>query len=75
MNGHEKSDYVTVAAKPANKVAHPAVEQSATALAAAELVEPVICYFTASLAMPSSSRSTSASAAFEASEPCSGGDR
>jgi hypothetical protein len=35
----------------------------------------LICYFTASLAMPSSSRSTSASAAFEASEPCSGGDR
>jgi RNA-directed DNA polymerase len=39
MNGHEKSDSVIVAAKPANKMAHPAVEQSATALSAAEPVE------------------------------------
>src|SRR5215467_13537619 len=35
MHGHEKSDSVIVAAKPANKVARPAVEQSA-----AEPVEP-----------------------------------
>ena len=34
MHGHEKSDSVRVAAKPVNKVARPAVEQSA-----AELVE------------------------------------
>jgi hypothetical protein len=29
MNGHEKSDSVIVAEKPANKAAHSAVEQSA----------------------------------------------
>src|SRR5512132_1084868 len=40
MNGHEKSDSVIVAVKPANKVAHPAVEQSAVGLAAAEPVKP-----------------------------------
>jgi RNA-directed DNA polymerase len=40
MHGHEKSDSVIVAVKPANKAAHPAVEQSAVGLAAAELVEP-----------------------------------
>ncbi len=40
MSGHEKSDFVIVAVKPANKAAHPAVEQSAVGLAAAELVEP-----------------------------------
>ena len=40
MSGHEKSDSVIVAVKPANKAAHPAVEQSAVGLAAAELVEP-----------------------------------
>ena len=40
MHGHEKSDSAIVAVKPANKAAHPAVEQSAVGLAAAELVEP-----------------------------------
>src|SRR5215211_2137541 len=40
MHGHEKSDSVIVAAKPANKVAHPAVEQSAAEPATAEPVEP-----------------------------------
>jgi RNA-directed DNA polymerase len=40
MHGHEKSDSVIVAAKPANKVAHPAVEQSAAEPAIAEPVEP-----------------------------------
>jgi RNA-directed DNA polymerase len=40
MNGHEKSDSVIVAAKPANKAAHPAVEQSTVGAAAEELVEP-----------------------------------
>src|SRR3984893_1969148 len=43
MHGHEKSDSVIVAAKPANKVAHPAVEQSAAEPATAEpaTAEPV----------------------------------
>ena len=40
MYGHEKSDSVIVAAKPANKAAHPAVEQSTLGPAAAELGEP-----------------------------------
>ena len=40
MHGHEKSSSVIVAAKPTNKVARPAVEQSAMEPAAAELVEP-----------------------------------
>jgi group II intron reverse transcriptase/maturase len=40
MHGHEKSDSVIVAVKPANKVAHPAVEQSASEPVAAEPVEP-----------------------------------
>jgi hypothetical protein len=40
MHGHEKSDSVIVAAKPANKVARPAVEQSAAEPATAEPVEP-----------------------------------
>jgi RNA-directed DNA polymerase len=40
MHGHEKSDSVIVAAKPANKVARPAVEQSAAEPAIAEPVEP-----------------------------------
>src|SRR6266542_2617162 len=40
MNGHEKSDSVIVAAKPANKAAHSAEEQSAVEAAAAEPVEP-----------------------------------
>jgi RNA-directed DNA polymerase len=39
MHGHEKSDSVIVAAKPANKVAHPAEEQSTMGPAAAESVE------------------------------------
>ena len=39
MNGHEKSDSVIVAGKPANKAAHSAVEQSAMEPAAAEPVE------------------------------------
>src|SRR4051812_30573441 len=40
MHGHEKSGSVIVAAKPANKAAHPAVEQSMLGPAAAELGEP-----------------------------------
>jgi RNA-directed DNA polymerase len=40
MHGHEKSDSVIVAAKPTNKAAHPAAEQSAVGPAAAEPVEP-----------------------------------
>jgi RNA-directed DNA polymerase len=40
MSGHEKSDSVIVAVKPANKAAHLAVERSAVGPAAAELVEP-----------------------------------
>src|SRR6266566_1831065 len=40
MHGHEESDSVIVAAKPANKVAHPAEEQSAAEPATAEPVEP-----------------------------------
>jgi hypothetical protein len=40
MNGYEKSDSVIVAAKPANKAAHSAVEQSAAEPAIAEPVEP-----------------------------------
>ena len=40
MHGHEKSDSVIVAVKPANKAAHPAAEQSAAEPAAAEPVEP-----------------------------------
>ncbi len=40
MHGHEKSDSVIVAAKLANKAAHPAVEQSTLGPAAAEPVEP-----------------------------------
>src|SRR2546426_6660347 len=40
MHGHEKSDLAIVAAKPANKVAHPAVEQSAAEPATAEPLEP-----------------------------------
>src|SRR2546425_10320337 len=40
MHGHEESDSVIVAAKPANKVAHPAVEQSAAEPATAEPLEP-----------------------------------
>jgi RNA-directed DNA polymerase len=39
MHGHEKSDSVIVAAKPANKVAHPVEEQSTMGPAAAESVE------------------------------------
>jgi RNA-directed DNA polymerase len=39
MNGHEKSDSVIVAEKPANKAAQSAVEQSAVGLAVAEPVE------------------------------------
>jgi len=40
MHGHEKSDSVIVAVKPANKAVHPAAEQSAAEPAAAESVEP-----------------------------------
>src|SRR5713226_6106834 len=40
MHGHEKSDPAIVAVKPANKVAHPAAEQSAAEPATAEPVEP-----------------------------------
>jgi RNA-directed DNA polymerase len=40
MHGHEKSESVIVAAKPANKAAHSAVEQSTAEPAAAEPVEP-----------------------------------
>src|SRR5438045_8203580 len=39
MHGHEKSDSVIVAAKPVNKVARPAVEQSAAEPTTAEPVE------------------------------------
>ena len=38
MRGHEKSDSVIVAVKPANKAVHPAAEQSAAELVAAEPV-------------------------------------
>ena len=38
--GHEESDFAIVAVKPAIKVAHPALEQSAMGPAAAEPVEP-----------------------------------
>ena len=40
MHGHEKSDFVIVAVKPANKVARPAAERSAAEPVAAEPVEP-----------------------------------
>ena len=40
MHGHEKSDSVIVAVKPANKAAPPAAEQSAAELVAAEPMEP-----------------------------------
>jgi RNA-directed DNA polymerase len=40
MHGHEKSDSVIVAVKPANKAAPPAAEQSTVGPAAAEPVEP-----------------------------------
>jgi RNA-directed DNA polymerase len=40
MHGHEKSDSVIVAVKPANKVVQPAAERSAAEPAAAEPVEP-----------------------------------
>jgi RNA-directed DNA polymerase len=40
MHGHEKSDSVIVAVKPANKVARPDAEQSAAEPVAAEPVEP-----------------------------------
>jgi hypothetical protein len=40
MHGHEKSDSAIVAAKPANKAAYSAVEQSAGEPAVAEPVEP-----------------------------------
>ncbi len=40
MHGHEKSDSVIVAVKPANKVARPAAEQSVVGPAAAEPEEP-----------------------------------
>jgi RNA-directed DNA polymerase len=40
MHGHEKSDSVIVAVKPANKAAHPAAEQSAAEAVAAEPAEP-----------------------------------
>ena len=39
MHGHEKSDSVIVAAKPANKAEQPAPERSAAKLTAAEPVE------------------------------------
>jgi len=39
MHGHEKSDSVIVAVKPANKAVHPAAEQSAAEPVAAESVE------------------------------------
>jgi len=39
MHGHEKSDSVIVAVKPANKAVHPAAEQSAAEPVAAEPVE------------------------------------
>ncbi len=40
MHGHEKSDSVIVAVKPANKAEQPAAERSAAEPTAAELVEP-----------------------------------
>src|SRR4029077_19021718 len=40
MHGHEKSDSVIVAVKPANKVEHSAAAQSTAELFAAEPVEP-----------------------------------
>jgi RNA-directed DNA polymerase len=40
MHGHEKSDSVIVAVKPANKAADPAAEKSSVGSAAAEPVEP-----------------------------------
>src|ERR1700750_2515273 len=40
MHGHEKSDPVIVAVKPANKAAQPAAERSAAEPTAAEPVEP-----------------------------------
>jgi hypothetical protein len=40
MHGHEKSDSVTVAVKPTNKVEQPAAERSAMEPTAAEPVEP-----------------------------------
>jgi len=40
MHGHEKSDSVIVAVKPANKAEHSAAEQSTAELFAAEPVEP-----------------------------------
>jgi RNA-directed DNA polymerase len=40
MHGHEKSDSVIVAVKPANNAVHPAAEQSAAEPVAAEPVEP-----------------------------------
>jgi hypothetical protein len=40
MHGHEKSDSVIVAVKPANKAMYPAAEQSAMEPVAAEPVEP-----------------------------------
>src|SRR5258708_39516124 len=40
MQGHEKSDSVIVAVKPANKVVRPAAEQSVVGPAAAEPAEP-----------------------------------
>ena len=40
MHGHEKSDSVIVAEKPANKAAQPAVEQSTEGAAVAESAEP-----------------------------------
>ena len=40
MHGYEKSDPVIVAVKPANKAEHPAAEQSADGLTAAEPMEP-----------------------------------
>ena len=40
MHGHEKSDSVIVAVKPANKAEQPAAERSAAEPTAAEPVEP-----------------------------------
>jgi hypothetical protein len=40
MHGHEKSDSVIVAVKPANKAEHSAAEQSTAELFAAEPAEP-----------------------------------
>jgi RNA-directed DNA polymerase len=40
MHGHEKSDFVIVAVKPANKAEQPAAEQSAHGPTVAESVEP-----------------------------------